>query len=128
MRYDTVVFDLDGTLVETGKGIAESVQYAVAQMDHSPVEEKMLSRFVGPPLFDAFQEFLDMDDATAETAVTMFRAHYETTGVLNSAVYCGIPNLLRLLKDEGVYLAVATTKPAKIAKRVLGDLGLLQFF
>lgn len=128
MRYDVVLFDLDGTLTASAPGICGSVQHTIAEMGVSPLEDTQLQRFVGPPLFDSFQQLAGLSAEDAETAVTLYRKHYSENGILNAHVYQGIPNLLRKLKAEGVYLAVATAKPTLSARRVLEHFGLTRFF
>lgn len=128
MRYDAVLFDLDGTLTASMPGIVDSVQYVIGQMGMEPVEESVLQRFIGPPLHDSFHRYAGLDKAQSEKAVTLYREHYSSNGILNATVYPGIPNLLRALKAEGVYVALATAKPTVSARRVLAHFGLTRFF
>ena len=128
MRYDAVLFDLDGTLTASAPGITSSVRYTIEQMGHPPLNENLLERFVGPPLHSSFQEFAGLSENESERAVSIYRAHYTETGVLNATVYPGIPNLLRQLKEQGTYLALATAKPTISARRVLEHFGLTRFF
>ncbi len=128
MRYDAVLFDLDGTLSASAPGIHGSVRYTMEQMGFQLMDQSTLERFVGPPLFDSFQRYAGMTREESEKAVAVYRAHYMENGVLDTQIYQGIPNLLRQLKDEGVYLAVATAKPTGSARRVLEHFGLMRFF
>jgi len=128
MRYDAVLFDLDGTLTASAPGICGSVQHAIAEMGASELSDADLQRFVGPPLYDSFQQYAGFSHEQAERAVTLYRAHYAESGIFNAHVFPEIPNLLRRLSDEGVYLAVATAKPLPSAKRVLDHFGLSRFF
>ncbi|MCL1796251.1 MAG: dTMP kinase, partial [Clostridia bacterium] len=66
--------------------------------------------------------------AQAEVAITIYRDHYPENGLFNATVFQGIPNLLRALRDEGVYLAIATAKPLHMAVQVLEHFGLSRFF
>lgn len=128
MRYDAILFDLDGTLTASAPGICGSVRHTIAQMGISPLADNELKRFVGPPLFDSFQQYAGLSAEQAEKAVTLYRAHYTENGIFNAHVYPGIPNLLRRLKAEGAYLAIATAKPISSARRVLEHFGLSRFF
>ena len=128
MRYDAILFDLDGTLTASAPGICGSVRHAMAQMGVSALSDVDLQRFVGPPLHESFQQYAGFSHEQAEQAVTLYRAHYAESGLFDAHVFPEIPNLLRRLKDEGVYLAVATAKPLPTAKRVLDHFGLSRFF
>ncbi len=128
MRYDAVLFDLDGTLTASAPGIHSSVRHTMAEMGCLPVDEAVLDRFVGPPLYESFQRYAGMSEEQSEKAVSVYREHYTEHGVLNAAVFTGIPNLLRQLKAEGTYLAVASAKPTVSVRRVLEHFGLLRFF
>lgn len=128
MRYDAILFDLDGTLTASAPGITGSVRHALCEMGRTPLSEADLERFVGPPLIDSFQKFGGLTPEQANVAVSIYRAHYSEHGILNATVYPGIPNLLRALQAKGVYLAVATAKPLFFAKQVLEHFGLARFF
>jgi len=128
MRYDAVLFDLDGTLTDSAPGICGSVRHTIGRMGYPPIDGERLSRFVGPPLHDSFREYTGMDEAQSVKAVAIYREHYTESGLLDASVFPGIPNLLRRLKAEGAYLAIATAKPAPFAYRVLEHFGLLRFF
>ena len=128
MRYDAVLFDLDGTLTASAPGICGSVQHTMTQMGVAPLHSKELQRFVGPPLHESFQQIAGLTQEEAEKAVILYREHYAENGLLDAHVFTGIPNLLRRLKEEGVYIAVATAKPKPSAMRVLKHFGLARFF
>jgi len=128
MRYDAILFDLDGTLTASAPGICGSVRYVMEKMGCPPVDEASLSRFVGPLLHVSFREVAGLNENESEKAISLYREHYAESGIFDATVYPGIPNLLRQLKEEGVYLALATYKPTSSAHRVLEHFGLLKFF
>lgn len=128
MRYDAVLFDLDGTLTASAPGIYGAVQYALERMGYAPADDEVLRKFVGPPLHDSFRRYLGMDADAAERGVTIYREYYGEHGLLDCSVFPCIPNLLRSLHEEGVYIALATNKPTHLARRVLGHFGLTRFF
>lgn len=70
------LFDLDGTLCDTGPGITESVQYALAEMGWRPQKEDFLRQFVGPPLMNSFRDFCGMDESTAARAIKLYRERH----------------------------------------------------
>lgn len=128
MRYDAVLFDLDGTLTASAPGIFGSVQHALMQLGYPPLEDSKLPGFVGPPLYESFERIAGLDASQAEQAVAAYREHYEDSGLFRATVYEGIPNLLRQLRAQGVYVALASAKPIALAHRVLEHFGLTRFF
>lgn len=127
-RYDVVLFDLDGTLTDSGPGVTGCVRMALEHMGRPVPPPETLRRFVGPPLFESFTKLCGMAPQDADTAIGLFRERYNTEGVYDNAVYPGIPEALAALREAGARNAVATSKPASMAKVVLEHFGLLQYF
>ena len=126
--YDTLLFDLDGTLTESAPGIMRSAKIAVDKLGYTGYDPQVFGRFIGPPLHSSFQEHFGMDDAQAQEAVRLYREYYTVRGLYENAVYTGMPNLLRRLCAGGARLLVATSKPQVFAERILAHFGLLRFF
>ena len=125
MHLTTVLFDLDGTLTESGPGIMKAAQYALrAYGIEKPWQS--LSFFVGPPLSETFASFVPAEDIPA--IVEKFREYYRTDGWLDNAPYPGIPALLAHLKSEGKRLFVATSKLDTMAERILEHFSLAPYF
>ena len=118
-RYRTILFDLDGTLTDSGPGIIRSVQYALEAFGIEEKDEKQLRRFVGPPLMYSFQTYYGLTKEEAERAVEKYRERYLVTGIYENEPYPGIPELLLALHEAGKKVAVATSKPEKMARIVL---------
>lgn len=76
MIYDVFLFDLDGTLTDTGPGIRNSVAYALKQQGIDVGDMSELNRFIGPPLIDSFRNFYGMNDEQAAKAVADYRSVY----------------------------------------------------
>jgi phosphoglycolate phosphatase len=123
-----VLFDLDGTLVDSAPGIFASVRAAAAELGLPAPTPDQLRAMIGPPLQDGFAQVIGVDWADVDRAVTAYRAHYAAGAMLDVTVYAGIPELLRALLDDGATLAVATSKPEPFAVRVLEHTGLLGAF
>ena len=123
--YDTILFDLDGTLTDSGLGITKAVQYALGQMGYDVPPRESLFTFVGPPLHKSFQKYCGIDEAGAVEAVRQFRVYYnEMGGILENEVYAGIPEMLDDLKKAGKRLVIATSKPQAPAELVMRHFGL----
>ena len=123
-----VLFDLDGTLVDSSPGIFSSVRYAARALGLPAPTAEQLRAMVGPPLQDGFALALAVAVADVPRAVAAYREHYAAGALLDVTVHDGIPDLLAKLRWEGAVLAVATSKPEPFAVRVLEHTGLLGAF
>ena len=126
--YRSLIFDVDGTLIDSGDGITKSVQYALGKMGQPVPTQDELRCFIGPPLHESFQKFSGLSDADAWTATHIYRERYETLGVREAAPYPGIPQLLGDLRRAGFGLYVATSKPEPLAKMFVHLHGLDVYF
>ena len=126
IRY--VLFDLDGTLTESGKGVINGVKHALKHFRINPPDDKALSVFLGPPLKDSFMRFIGMTEADAEAAVDVYREYYHVTGVYENALYPDVEKLLQRLKDDRFQMAIATSKPQKMVDLVLQRFSIGDYF
>jgi phosphoglycolate phosphatase len=123
-----VLFDLDGTLVDSTPGIWASVRVAAAELGLPEPTAEQLQQMVGPPLQDGFALVLGVPEDDVPRAVAAYRAHYSAGALLDVTVYDGIPELLATLTADGATLAITTSKPEPFAVRVLDHTGLRRFF
>lgn len=128
MSYSAILFDLDGTLTDSGPGIKNAVSYALRALGYPVPDREALSTFIGPPLTAEFRRFCGMDQATSEEATRLFRVYYHETGVYENAPYPGAAACLAALRDAGKSLAVATSKPQQLAELVLQHFDLARYF
>ena len=122
-----VLFDLDGTLTDSGEGIINCAQYAFAQMGYPVPPREKMGVFIGPPLWDTFEQFGIPKERT-EDAVQVFRSRYIPIGKFENTPYPGIREALEELKQSGYKLCVATSKPEEMANRVLRHFNLAGYF
>lgn len=125
---DTVLFDLDGTLTDSAPGILNSLRYALEKQGEPIPEETTLRRFIGPPLYDGLVNFLGFTSERAVQTVAFYREYYAEKGALENRVYPGIVQLLAQLRQEGMRLCVATSKPTVYTERILEHFGLSEYF
>lgn len=118
-KYDTVLFDLDGTLTDPATGLIKSFKYALDKMGVDYGAPETLTRFIGPPLYSEWQRVFNFTDAEVDLALKTFRAYYGEYGWWDNKIYDGIKETLSALKAAGLTLAVATSKPEIFAKKVL---------
>ncbi len=126
--YKAILFDLDGTLTDSGEGITKSVQYALEKIGHPEPELSKLRSFVGPPLLEQFMSYANIDADTARLAVTYYRERYAPIGVFENAVYPGVEKMLYDLRQKGYLLGVASSKPEMFVIQVLEHFGLKRYF
>ena len=126
--WNTVIFDLDGTLTESGPGIKRSVQYALSAFGLQITTEEELNRYIGPPLKTSFQKYAGFSPEDASKAVGIFRERYTAIGIYENALYPEIENLLAALKCHGFRLAVASSKPDSMVRFVLQYFGIDRYF
>ncbi len=128
MLYQYVLFDLDGTLTDPKEGITKSVQYALRSFNIDEPDLDKLEPFIGPPLRDSFRDFYGIDGEDTEKAVTVFRERFETKGINENQIYPGMAQLLHDLKERGVMLAIASSKPQEFVHIVLRNFGIEDCF
>ena len=128
MKIKNVIFDLDGTLLDTGRGIIESVEHTIGVMGLSKLSGEELRSCVGPPLKRSFMNTCGCTEETANEAVRTFRAYYQEGAVLHAEHYPGITELCSELKNRGIKLGVATNKPNRFAVALIENFGLEPYF
>lgn len=128
IMYKAILFDLDGTLTESGEGITKSVQYALEKIGKPEPDLEKLKVFVGPPLLEQFMKYTGIDVENARRAVEFYRERYTVTGIFENSVYDGIEDLLYSLKKKGYVLAVASSKPEKYVRIILEHFNLAHYF
>ena len=119
----TMIFDLDGTLLDTSLGIMESIRYASAKLGYPELPMEQLLTFIGPPLTDSFMRCYGCDKEKADLLTAAYREHYREGALLNAKPYDGILDVCRQLKERGLRLAVATSKPQMFSEQILHHFG-----
>ncbi|EHQ8831513.1 TPA: HAD family hydrolase [Enterococcus faecalis] len=125
--YQTILFDLDGTITDSGSGIMRSILYATEQLGWPAPSVETLRSFIGPPLYESFLHMAPSAEA-AQQAVGHYRAYYQRKGMFENHVYPGIPEVLTRLKEAGAKLYIATSKPEEFAKKIITHFDLDRYF
>lgn len=127
MSKKSILFDLDGTLTDSGEGIMKCALLALEHFGIEVPDFNALRVFVGPPLHETFIKFGVPADKTDE-AIRIYRSRYIPIGKYENHPYPGIPELLEKLQKDGHRLYVATSKPEEMSIDILTKFGLAHYF
>lgn len=122
-----ILFDLDGTLTDSGEGIMNCAVHALNHFGIATPSEAELRTFVGPPLLESFARFGVPADRLEE-AIRIYRQRYIPIGKFENHPYPGIRELLERLHQEGHKLYVATSKPENTSIEICDHFGLSKYF
>lgn len=123
----TILFDLDGTLTDSGEGIINCAIYALEHYNLPIPSREELRVFVGPPLTDTFIKFGVAPEDAVE-AVEIYRERFIPIGMYENKLYPGIKDLLETLRTQGHTLCIATSKPESMAREILRYFDIGKFF
>ena len=126
--YQYLLFDLDGTLTDSAEGIIKCVQYAAEKMGAEYKDAKELRVFVGPPLSESFQKVYGFSKEESQQAIAYYRERFKPIGMFENAVYDGIPELLRKMKETGKVNLIASSKPEEFVKTILEHFDIAKYF
>lgn len=119
MGYHYVIWDLDGTLLDTSQGIEKSLNYTVDEMGFKPLPLATKRQFIGPPIYDSFRQYYNINKYEALKATEIFRNVYKNEFLFDAKPYCGIYEALEVLKSRGYKMSVATNKRNDYAQKLL---------
>lgn len=119
MKYKLVIFDLDGTLMDTSSGILMAVKDTIKEHCMPELTEGQIKTFIGPPIQWSFEAQYSISKDEAQRMADTFRALYSTKHLLGAVPYPGIYDLLQALNDRGIKSAIATYKREDYALRLL---------
>lgn len=127
--FKSILFDMDGTLIDPSEGIFDSLRYALRQLNVPLPPDEAFPSFVGPPLRMIFRGLLKTGKTEVlENAVALYRQRYADSGLYQCTVYGGISEMLQHLVERGFNLYVATIKPDPYARKILAHTGLAPSF
>ena len=126
-KYKAVIFDLDGTLLNTSEGIISSVKYTIEKMGFEPLDEDVLTSFIGPPVQNSFQRVYNLDEETKNKVAAIFREHYSTVDLCKAKLYDGVIETLAQIRQKAIKIGVATYKRKDYARTILDEFGISEY-
>lgn len=123
-KYEVLLFDLDGTLTESGPGIVNAVEYTLQKYGIEEPDKEKHKRFIGPPLKVSFMKYYGFTEENVAEAIAVFRSYYHEKGIYENSAYPGVQQMLADLSEMGYRLAVATSKARPMAEIVIPRFGL----
>ncbi|MBR2971442.1 MAG: HAD hydrolase-like protein [Clostridia bacterium] len=127
-RYDVIAFDLDGTLSDPAKGLIQGFVYCFKKLGIPYEKPEDLRKYIGPSLYEEWQEDFGFTPDEANAAIEIFREYYNIYGWWDNEIYDGIHEMLDSLKRAGKKIVLATSKPLDTAKKILELFGLTEYF
>ena len=127
-EFSCILFDLDGTIVDSAPGITATLAYTFEQLGLPIPSPAELVAYVGPPILDSFRDLAGFTPEQSQRALDIYRPQYLKTGVFDATVYPGIPELLKKIHESGIPLSLATSKPETPATLILEHYDLLKYF
>lgn len=125
--YKAIIFDLDGTLLDTTEGVLFAVNKTIEQLRLKQLDHEILKLFVGPPMQESFARYYHMDKEEAMKAATLFRKNYKDHSLLKASFYPGTVPTLQSLREKGYSIAVATNKSHENAMDILKHFGIMEY-
>lgn len=126
--YSYVIFDFDGTVTDTSEGIIKSFAYSFEQMGREVPDLSDRNKFIGPPLEYSYITFYAVPKEEAPVYLAKYRERYSVKGIYECEMYGGMKDLLVKLKEDGIKIGIASSKPERFVIEVAEFLGISEFF
>lgn len=127
MSIKCVIFDMDGTLIDSKKAICKTINYMRACMNMRELDDDFIMSIINDPQKNSIREFYGFDEITTDMRVK-FEKEFNKNYELYAVVYKEAMELLEALKSKDYLLAVATNAPHATIENILGHCGILGYF
>lgn len=126
--YNIILFDLDGTIIDSAEAIQKSAEYALRQVGITDINSQKLYKLIGPPLDEGFKKLYGLDDIKTFQAIWHYRRRYEKYGIDESKLYDGAKEMIKKLHQKGKILYIATLKVTYLSKKIIDHFTLAEYF
>lgn len=123
-----ILFDLDGTLIDSSEGIINSVLYTLEKYGMEEKNPDSIRRFIGPPLAKSFMNYYNFSEEEAKKAVAIYRERYQPIGAYECSLYEGVEECIRDLKEKGFLIGLASSKPEVMCRKILEHFNIINLF
>lgn len=127
-KFEFVIFDFDGTVADTRRGVFDSIIYALTSYGYEVPDETVLNSFLGPPLHASFKKTTSCSDEMAETLTAKYRELYTDNAMYRLHLFDGMEEMLKEMKAKGIKMAIASSKPQKFFSKLLEYLEITEYF
>lgn len=128
-KYDLLLFDLDGTLSESGPGVKKCIELTLDELGIVHPDLSDYSRFVGPPLIDTFNNLCGIGATEkSKEAIKVYNKYYDVYGMPENRIYPSFDTVLEKIREKGIKTVVCTSKAERLAKQVIEQLGISGYF
>ncbi len=127
-NFNYVIFDFDGTIADTSRGVYDSIIYALESYGFPVPTDDILASFLGPPLHASFMRVTGCDDKTAEALTAKYRELYTDNAMYRVCLFDGVKEMLEDLKKLGIKMAIASSKPQHFFDKLLKYLEITEYF
>jgi len=118
-NFSHLIFDLDGTLINSKPGLVKSLNHMLRQMGIDLDGELIIDQLIGPPIQDGLKKVLGFNNKQVELGIRLFREYYSQQGLYEGELYAGVLELLEELQQQGKQLFVTTSKKDQFMITVL---------
>lgn len=126
--FKMILFDLDGTLIDSSEGITKAVQYTLKHYNIVENNLEPLKAFIGPPLDLSFMKYYNFSKEQAVEAISVYREYYKPIGIFECKLYPNVKESIIKLKQMGYKIGLASSKPEAFCKKILDYHGILELF
>lgn len=127
MKYKYLLFDLDGTLINSKQGIKNCLIKGLESVGIEAPTDEQITKMIGPPFRVSMREFYNLEGEIVEQMNTIYRNEYDIHGWKEILVYDGVVEMLKELKQKGYILALATSKPIRYSQRICDHFGFSEY-
>jgi phosphoglycolate phosphatase len=128
MKYKAILFDLDGTLADTSRGIYNCIIHTQRTLKLPLISEEQMRTHIGPSPEDSFKRSFGLHGEQLQQTMVIYKQYAMEKGLYEAVMYSGIKELLHYLKQDGCKLCVVTLKNEDVAIEMLRYFQLIDYF